>query len=191
MRTRRHVAPSAVEQLQSTAWRRFLRDLAIIAAVAAAGFALSSSWIAPGQMLASDHAVPRVLDLPEADALRGLEGAGFRPRTDGEQPSADVPRGTVIWQDPPPGMVLPPGTGVQVVLSGGPAPATVPDVIGMAQPYAEKIIEAAGIKVGSVDTVTGGTEAGVVLATRPAPGHGRPRGSAIELVVSAGPGGGR
>jgi serine/threonine-protein kinase len=109
---------------------------------------------------------------------------------DGEQPSADVPRGVVIWQDPPPEMVLPPGTGVELVLSGGPAPATVPDVIGLAQPYAEKIIEAAGIKVGNVDTVSGGLEAGVVLATRPSPGHGRPRGTSVELVVSAGPEGG-
>ena len=190
MRTRRHVGPSGVELLRSTAWRRFLRDLALIVMVAAVGFALSSSWIAPGQMLASDHAVPRVLDLPEAEARRALEQAGFRPRTEGEQPNSDVPRGTVVWQDPPPEMVLPPGTGVELVLSGGPAPATVPDVIGLAQPYAEKIIEAAGIKVGSVDTVSGGAEAGVVLATRPAPGNGRPRGSSIELVVSGGPGAG-
>jgi beta-lactam-binding protein with PASTA domain len=60
-------------------------------------------------------------------------------------------------------------------------------VIGLAQPSAEKIFEAAGLKVGTVDTVRGGQEAGVILATRPAPGHGRGRGATVDLVVSGGP----
>jgi beta-lactam-binding protein with PASTA domain len=96
----------------------------------------------------------------------------------------------VVWQDPPPDMVMPPGTAVQLVLSAGPAPVTVPDVVGLSQPYAERIVEAAGIKIGSVDIVGGGQEAGVVLATRPPSGHGRPRGTTVDLVVSGGPGGG-
>jgi serine/threonine-protein kinase len=83
--------------------------------------------------------------------------------------------------------VLPPNTTVELVLSAGPAPVTVPDVVGLAEPFAERIIEASGLAVGSVDTVSGAVEAGVVLAVRPPPGHGRSRGSRIELVVSGGP----
>jgi beta-lactam-binding protein with PASTA domain len=187
---RRHVGPTLAETVRTTAWRRFLRDLAFIAVVAAIGFALTSSWIAPGQMLASTHAVPRVLDLDEQEARRALEQRGFRPRIDTERQSLDVARGAVVWQDPPPDMVLPSGTTVELVLSSGPAPVTVPDVIGLAQPSAEKIFEAAGIKVGRVDTVRGGQEAGVILATRPEPGQGRSRGAEVDLVVSGGPEGG-
>ena len=190
MRTRRHVGPSGLEALKTESWRRFLRDLGIIALVAAVGFAVSSSWISPGTMLTSDHAVPRVLELPEAEARQALTDVGFRPWLDGERESSDVPRGAVVWQDPPPDMVMPPGTAVQLVLSAGPAPVTVPDVVGLSQPYAERIVEAAGIKIGSVDIVGGGQEAGVVLATRPPSGHGRPRGTTVDLVVSGGPGGG-
>jgi len=156
--------------------------------VAILGFALTSSWISPGTMLTSDHAVPRVLGLPEAEARRNLTDLGLRPRLDGARESPDVPRGAVLWQDPPPEMVVPPGTSVQLVLSAGPAPVTVPDVVGLAQPSAEKIFQAAGIEVGGVDTVSGDGEAGVVLATRPPSGHGRPRGAAVDLVVSGGPG---
>lgn len=188
MRARRHVGPSGLEALKSQSWRRFLRDLGLIALVAAAGFALSSSWISPGALLASDHAIPRILELPEAEARRTLTDLGFRAWLDGERESSAVPRGAVVWQDPPPGMVMPPGTSVQLVLSAGPAPATVPDLVGLAEPYAERIIEAAGLKLGSVDTVQGGQEAGVVLATRPASGQGRTRGSRVDLVVSGGPG---
>ena len=186
MRTRRHVPPSGVDILRAAAWRRFLRDLAIIAVVALLGFGLTSSWINPGPILEDDHAVPRVIELGEAEAKQSLSEAGFRPRIEAEWASPGIPRGSVAWQDPPPGMVLPPNTMVSLVLSSGPAPVTVPDVVGLAQPFAEKIIEAAGAKVGSVDTVTGGVEPGVVIAVRPPPGHGRPRGSPVDLVVSAG-----
>ncbi|HUF34501.1 MAG TPA: PASTA domain-containing protein, partial [Gemmatimonadales bacterium] len=80
-----------------------------------------------------------------------------------------------------------PNTVVTLVLSAGPAVVAVPDVVGLSGPFAEKIIEAAGIAVGAVDTVRGGPEAGVVLATRPPAGHGRPPGAAVDLVVSGGP----
>ncbi len=190
MRTRRHFGPWSLEALRATAWRGFLRDVGLIAIVAILGFALTSSWISPGTMLTSDHAVPRVLGLPEAEARRTLANLGLRPRLDGDRESPDIPRGAVLWQDPPPEMVVPPGTSVQLVLSAGPAPVTVPDVVGLAQPYAEKIFEAAGIEVGSVDTVSGRGEAGVVLATRPPSGHGRSRGTTVDLVVSGAPGDG-
>jgi beta-lactam-binding protein with PASTA domain len=60
-------------------------------------------------------------------------------------------------------------------------------VIGMGLPQALKIISAAGVRPGAVDTVAGGQEAGIVMATRPAAGIGRPRGSVIALVVTRGP----
>ena len=187
MRARRHVAPGGLERLRSVAWRRFLMDLGLIAVVALIGFGITSSWINPGPIMGDDHAVPRVVEMSEADARQALTEAGFKPRIESEWPSPAIRRGAVIWQDPAPEMVLPPNTTVELVLSAGPAPVTVPDVVGLAEPFAEKIIEAAGIKVGTVDTVRGGLEAGVVIATRPPSGHGRPRGSAVDLVVSSGP----
>ena len=187
MRTRRHVGPSAFERLRSVAWRRFVMDLGLIAVVALVGFGISSSWVNPGPILGSDHAVPRVVELTEAQAKDALSKAGFRPRIEAEWPNPAIPRGAVIWQDPPPDMIMPPNTTVELVLSAGPAPVTVPDVVGLAEPFAEKIIEAAGIKVGSVDTVRGGIEPGVVMATRPPSGQGRQPGTPVDLVVSSGP----
>lgn len=187
MRTRRHVAPSGLDGLRSVAWRRFLIDLGLIAAVALVGFGITSTWINPGPILGADKSIPRVVELPEAEAKQALTDAGFRPRVASEWPNQQIPRGSVAWQDPAPEMVLPPNTTVELVLSSGPAPVSVPDVVGLAEPFAEKIIEAAGIAVGTVDTVHGGAEAGVVIATRPPSGHGRPRGSRVDLVVSGGP----
>jgi beta-lactam-binding protein with PASTA domain len=188
MRTRRHTE-SPFAGMASGAWRRFARDIGLVALTFAVGYAASSYYLNPGAVTSNDqHAIPRVLGQPLDQAREALTNAGFRSRVDGERPSQSVRRGGVIWQDPPADMVVPPNATVQLVLSAGPPAATVPDIVGLALPYAEKVVEAAGIRVGRVDTVrSAGAEAGVVIATRPGAGNGRPRGSAIDLVVSGPP----
>jgi beta-lactam-binding protein with PASTA domain len=190
VRTRRHTEP-AFAWPSGAPWGRLARDMGLIALTFVIGYLASVYWLTPGAMTGDEHAVPRVLDRPLDEAKGALSQAGFRMRLDGERPSPSVPRGAVVWQDPPPGTALTPNAVVQLSVSAGPAPATVPDVIGFALPYAEKVVQAAGIKVGRVDTVRGaGPEAGVVIATRPAPGTGRPRGWSVDLVVSGQSGGG-
>jgi beta-lactam-binding protein with PASTA domain len=172
-------------------WKRFALDMGLVAFVALIGYAISGYWISPDAVFASEHAVPRVLELPVAEAREQLGKLGFRVRVDGERPHPAIPQGAVLWQDPPPETVVPPNSTVQLVLSGGPAPVTVPDVVGLSLPYAEAIIEAAGLKLGRVDKVASGQEADVVLSVRPPPGNGRPPGSRVELLVSTGQGGGQ
>jgi eukaryotic-like serine/threonine-protein kinase len=164
-----------------------LRDGGLVVLTFAAGYAASVVWLSPSAVLGDDHPVPRVLGLTEAQARDSISKVGFRPRVDGDRPSPTVPRGSVIWQDPPPELVLTPNSPVQLVVSSGPQPVQVPDVIGMALSSAERILGAAGLGVGTVDTVQGG-DLGAVVATRPAPGNGRPRGARVDLVVSGGGG---
>ena len=185
MRARRHL-PSSGPLFQSGPWRAFLRDLGLILATFILGYAISALWLTPGSMFSKDHALPRVLEMPDAKARQKLTELGFRPRLDGERPNDSFPAGTVIWQDPPPGTVLQPNSIVQLVLSTGPALVAVPDVVGLSVPVASKILAAAGVRVGTIDSTSAGQEQGVVIATRPASGVGRPRGAAIALVVSRG-----
>jgi beta-lactam-binding protein with PASTA domain len=186
MRARRHTTPS-VPLLQSGPWRAFLRDLVLIAATFIIGYGVSAVWLSPGSVFTKDRSLPRVLELPEAEARKILTDLGFRPRLEGERPSDSFPRGAVIWQDPAPGTVLEPNAPVQLVVSAGPTLVAVPDVIGMGLPQAGQIFASAGVRFGTVDTVAGGQEPGVILSTRPAAGVGRPRGSAVVIVVSRGP----
>jgi beta-lactam-binding protein with PASTA domain len=188
MRARRHVT-SGVPLLESAAWRAFLRDMGLILATFILGYGISALWLTPGSIFSKDHSLPRVLGMPESQARQKLTELGFRPRLDGERPNDVFPTGTVIWQDPPPSTVLQPNSVVQLVLSAGPALVAVPDVIGLNVPQASKILTAAGVRVGAVDSTSAGQEPGVVVATRPAAGVGRPRGAAIALVVSRGPSG--
>jgi beta-lactam-binding protein with PASTA domain len=189
MRARRHTAtgfsfPSALPS------RRLLRDGGLVLLTFGVGYAISALWISPSSVLGGDHPVPRVLGLVEVEARRKLTEQGFRVRLEGERANPVIPRGAVVWQDPPPGMVLAPNTSVQIVLSTGPAPVTVPDVVGLALSSAERIITAAGVKVGTVDTVQTSGEPGIVIATRPGAGNGQPRGGAVDLVVGGGSGDG-
>jgi serine/threonine-protein kinase len=188
-----HVADPATEPgpPRPDPWRRFAFDLSLVALVGLTGYLISAYWISPGAVFASEHAVPRVLELPEADARARLTALGFRVRVEGQRANPAIPRGAVVWQDPPPEMVVPPNSTVQLVLSGGPGQVNVPDVVGLSLQFAQGILEAAGIKVGRVDRVTSGQEADVVLSVRPPPGNARPRGSSVDLLVSGGRGGGQ
>jgi serine/threonine-protein kinase len=185
VRFRRHSSTGPL--LESEAWRGFLRDIGLILLTFVVGYGISVFWLSPGSVFSKDHPIPRVLELPANEARRTLTELGFRPRLDGERHNDASPRGTVIWQDPPVGTVLPPNSVVQLVLSAGPSLVAVPDIIGMGLPHATKIVAAAGVRLGSIDSVAGGQEPGIVLATRPAAGVGRPRGSAIAVVVTRGP----
>jgi beta-lactam-binding protein with PASTA domain len=185
------IAAPSPEEPRGDPWKRFARDMGLVALVALIGYVISGYWISPGAVFASEHAVPRVLELQVDDARERLGGLGFRVRVEGERANPVIPQGAVVWQDPPPETVVPPNSTVQLVLSGGPAPVTVPDVVGLSLPFAEAIIEAAGLKLGRVDRVTSGQEPDVVMSVRPPPGNARPPGSRVELLVSAGPGGGQ
>jgi serine/threonine-protein kinase len=162
--------------------------MGLILATFILGYGISVVWLSPGSMFSKNHSLPRVLEMPEAKARAQLTELGFRPRLEGERPNDAFPAGTVIWQDPPPGTVLQPNSVVQLVLSAGPSLVAVPDVIGLSVPQASKILAAAGVRVGSIDSTSAGEERGVVLATRPAAGVGRPRGARVALVVGRGSG---
>jgi serine/threonine-protein kinase len=193
MRARRHTSGGlglSLDWTRGSPWRRFARDLGLVALTAGLGYVITAEWMTPDNVATSEHSLPRVLQVPADKARAELTGLGFRVHLEPPRPSPDVPRGAVLWQDPPPETVLPPGATVQLTVSDGPAPVTVPDVVGLSLPYAERILTAAGIKVGSVDTVRAAPEPGVVMSVRPPPGNGRPRGSSVDLLVSGGEGGG-
>ncbi|HEX5385562.1 MAG TPA: PASTA domain-containing protein [Gemmatimonadales bacterium] len=167
--------------------RRWLLDFAILVAVFGIGYLGTSVWMSPASIIGADHAVPRVLELTGGEAQRRLAALGFRAKFDESREDLSIPRGSIVWQDPPPGVVLPENSVVWLAPSAGVPQVPVPDVVGLARPQAEKIIVAAGLKIGDVDTIAADPEPNVVVATRPSAGQGRDPGSPIELVVSGRP----
>lgn len=66
--------------------------------------------------------------------------------------------------------------------------ATVPNVVGLTQAQAQDAVSAAGFRVGSVTTSESASAApGSVIAQTPASGETARKGSAVDLVLAAGP----
>lgn len=198
MRVRRHVPgarhrepPPAPEQIDATpgaySGRRWLRDGLVVLATFGIGYLIASAWLSPVPLFSSDHAVPRLLDLPVADAETKLAELGFRGRAGPARSHPTIAAGRVAWQDPPAGMVLAENTAISYAASSGPVPIPVPDVIGFSRAHAERVLAAAGLRAGAVDTVAADPEPGVVIATRPAAGTAREPGATVDLVVSGRP----
>jgi formylglycine-generating enzyme required for sulfatase activity len=101
--------------------------------------------------------------------------------------TSNVDTGRVISQTPVSGTSVLPGSAVNLTVSKGPLPVTVPDVVGKTQSAANAAIVAAGMVPGAVterysDTV----QAGLVMNQNPAAGQAALTGDAVDLVLSIG-----
>jgi beta-lactam-binding protein with PASTA domain len=172
---------------ETVAGRRLLWQMAIVLALFVVGYLITVFWLFPAPLFHSEHSVPRVLDLGVTQARERLESQGLRFRVEDQVSDPTVPKGAVIWQDPPPGVVIEPNTQVSLTLSDGPPDLPVPDVGGFPRPLAEKVMRAAGFTVGKPESLPSLQDPGTVVQTRPGPGVARPAGTEIDLVISAGP----
>jgi eukaryotic-like serine/threonine-protein kinase len=166
--------------------RNRLRAALILGGAGVAGY-LVTCFAYPAPLVTREHQVVRVLGLPLATAVKELQADGFRPRVEDPEPDPVIPAGNIVWQDPPPETAFPRGGTVHLTPSAGPASVPVPDVASFELDQARQVVEAAGLKVGDVDTLSSSAPAGVVIATRPPIATSHPPGTAIELVVSRGP----
>lgn len=178
--------PRRIPLPKTVTGRRRLTALVVLLASTAAGY-LSTCIAYPRPLFGSEHSVGRVIGMPVSEAEKLLEGQGFKVKIEEEESDPEIPAGAVRWQDPPPELVVPRGTTVQLIRSSGPANVPVPDVASFDLDQATKVLIAAGLKVGDVDTVPSAEEPGTVVGTRPDPGSAKAPGSTVDFLVSEGP----
>lgn len=135
--------------------------------------------------------VPDVVGLSESEAVSAIGSAGLTVGTKQYAESDTAPAGQVTAQDPVGGTMVGPGSEVVLTISTGPEPSTqiqVPDVVGLAQAAARRAIVASGLVAGTVtETVSNTMPRGNVISQDPSAGTSVTEGSAVNLVVSAGP----
>ena len=90
--------------------------------------------------------VPNVVGKTSASATKSLKSRGFTV-TSSETYSDSVPAGTVISMSPKSGTKLNKGDTVDLVVSKGPPPVTIPRVVGLSRSAAISKLTAAGLKV--------------------------------------------
>jgi serine/threonine-protein kinase len=134
------------------------------------------------------HAVPELVGQNEAAVAELLaEGDWTVERTETRQD--DTVPGQILAQDPVAGTQLKEGDPVTITVSLGPTLVPLPpDLVGKPIAQAAAELQAAGLSLGEVTPAFDeGVAADVVLALGPDLLPQMPKGSAIPLVVSAGP----
>jgi beta-lactam-binding protein with PASTA domain len=131
--------------------------------------------------------VPDVVGLAQAAAEAAITSASLVVGNVTTAYSPTVPAGVVISQNPAGGASIPAGSTVDIEVSLGVEPVTVPNVVGMAQAAAEAAITSASLVVGNVTTAYSPTvPAGDVISQNPAGGSSAAPGTSVDLVVSLG-----
>jgi serine/threonine-protein kinase len=93
--------------------------------------------------------------------------------------SDSVPNGVVISANPGSGTEVPRDSAVDLVVSGGPAPIAIPNVVGMSGAAAASELEAAGFVVAGIQ----GSPNKTVLATDPPAGELHQRGTSVRIFT--------
>jgi len=137
-------------------------------------------------------AVPKVIGLPEQEAVKILRNAGFSPSTE-KRISSDVQPGLVFHQEPPPGAGLTKGAGVilhvaEHTLSPPVVEVAVPNVVGQTLEKARNYLKDEGLSW----EIAGRSEnsdvpPGTVLRTFPKSGDKLKRGGTVRLVMAVRP----
>ncbi len=126
--------------------------------------------------------VPSVIGEQQDAADTQLRDAGLIPNF--ENRDSNAPAGQVIAQDPAGGTIVRQHTTVTVVVSNGPAPAVVPNVVGLSLEAARGDLRAAGLGVRIVkQSTTDPNEDGRVLDQAPSAGTRLQRGEAVTIFV--------
>lgn len=186
MRFRRHIPPVREWKLPLLDARGVRRwGLALLGALVG-GYLTAYLVLFPAPLLHGHGVVPRVLGLSLQEASAQLRTAGLQVQDGGAEPHPTAPQGTVVWQDPPPGVTAPAGLRVTLVSSDGPPKIPVPDVVGMDGTLAQRLISAAGLAAAQVESVQAAAPPGVVMLTRPAATVVASPGAPVTIVVSRG-----
>src|SRR5665648_1017592 len=131
---------------------------------------------------------PDLVGAAVTDVVAALQLAGFQVAEPFHANHDTVPAGNVIAMSVESGASLPVGTEVSVTVSDGPAPLTIPNVIGEERQAAIAILELA---VGQTVTVTEEASmdvaAGLVISQTPLPDADAHRMDPVTIVVSLGP----
>ncbi len=123
-------------------------------------------------------AIPDVSNESPASAQQTLSAKGFSPSAQNAY-SDTVPAGTVIGTNPPAGTSVLPGSQVTVLVSQGPQPVTIPNVVGESVESASQQLSAAGL-VPNVQNYGPGKP---VRSVSPAAGTQVKKGSTVTLVL--------
>jgi serine/threonine-protein kinase len=131
--------------------------------------------------------VPSVKGLPQAQAAESIVQANLAVGTVKEAYDDKVAAGAVVSTTPKAGASVKPATPVDLVVSKGPEPVPVPDIVGKKIGTAKDALARAGLKSDVTQKFSEEVADGDVISVKPKAGTIVDSGTRIALVVSKGP----
>jgi eukaryotic-like serine/threonine-protein kinase len=186
MRFRRHIPPVREWKLPLVDAHGVRRWALALVGATLGGYLTAYLVLFPAPLLRRHGVVPRVLGLSRQEASDQLRKVGLQVQEGPAEAHPTAPQGTIIWQDPPPGVTAPSGLRVTLVTSDGPPKIAVPDLVGLEAPLAQRLITAAGLTAAAVESVQAAAPPGVVMLTRPPATAVVSPGAPVTVVVSRG-----
>jgi serine/threonine-protein kinase len=133
--------------------------------------------------------VPNLLGHSQREAQFMLERAGLQLGNVSSDSSSEFPQNVVMSQSIQPGMKVPQGTFVSLVISlgvVGPNEVSTPDVVGKPLSEAQKILTSAGLSIGKITFQPNSQLVpNTVLEQYPRPQEIVPKGTNVNLFVSS------
>ncbi len=151
-----------------------------------AGYLLAALLLFPAPFFAEASPVPNVIGMSQSDAQEALLAEGLLAGDAETLSHPTASSGSVVWQDPPSGVVVPEGSSVELSVSQGPRQIPVPDVANYTGELARLLIESAGLTP-VIDSVQTPLPRGEVENTRPRAGVPLRPGNRVRVLVSVGP----
>ena len=131
--------------------------------------------------------VPQVVGEEESRAEQMLREAGLKVSKGEAQFSSEVEEGRVISCSPDQGTEVDEGSNVEIIVSLGTEPATVPDIRGKSSSDAEAALSAEGLTGSFSEEYSDEVQAGYVISQGTDPGTEVSKGTTVTYVVSKGP----
>lgn len=124
--------------------------------------------------------------VPQAGAILSPAGLNLKVE-EARRVDASVPAGTIISQDPQPGVKTRRERSVKVWVSGGPRATSVPALLGESERTAQMRAQQEGLQLSSVAEIRSSDyTAGTVVAQNPQPKIAMPSGGRMTLLVNRG-----
>jgi beta-lactam-binding protein with PASTA domain len=135
----------------------------------------------------SEKPLPSVVGMSLTDATDSLATVGAKLEIAGEEPSPDLPEGTVMTQSPPGGTMVKEGRRVKVIKSAGREMTTVPGMVGFSQRQCELKLREAGLEVGGTGwAASDSLPVNVLVYSIPAEGSLVPKSTQVNLFFNRG-----
>src|SRR6185369_7715615 len=140
-------------------------------------------WVHRG----TETRVPDLQNLNLRQAASVLDPLGLRLSVRGEQYDPQVPKGFVIWHDPPANDVVRRGRPVSVLVSLGEEYMSVPALYGESKRGAGLLLSRSGLALGDVvEAYSDEVGQGLVVATEPGAQSVVNKNAAVSVLVSRG-----